>query len=278
MNEAASKAKVDIVSVIAVSLLAYTLALIFHEHMGHALMSVAFGGRLSELGALYIGGNHAVQTSMPVWASKLVLLAGALFNAITGVVALILLARLRKASNLSKYALWLFGTISLLTAAGYVLFSGVTGVGDFGAGSSGLFNGVQPEWLVRVVLTVVGVASYALVIIVALRKMDQLIGGEGKERVFRAQMLSLTSYLAGSIFLLLVGSLNPHGLEILLQGALAYGFGGTSALAWMMQCLSRNKVSSVEPLIVTRSWPWIVVSLAIAVAYGLIFGPTIYVS
>ena len=89
MNEAASKTKVDIVSVIAVSLLAYTLALIFHEHMGHALMSVAFGGRLSELGALYVGGNHAVQTSMPVWASRLVLLAGALFNAITGVVALI---------------------------------------------------------------------------------------------------------------------------------------------------------------------------------------------
>jgi hypothetical protein len=241
------------------------------------LMSVAFGGRLSELGALYIGGNKAVQTSMPVWASKFVLIAGALFNAIAGVVALILLARLRKASNLSKYALWLFGTISLLTAAGYLLFSGVSGVGDFGT-TSGLFHGVQPEWLVRVVLTVVGAASYALVIIVTLRRIDQLIGGEGEERVFRAQMLSLTSYLAGSIFLLLVGSLNPHGLEIMLQGALAYGFGGTSALAWMMQCLSRNKVLSVEPLIVTRSWPWIVVSLVIVVAYGLIFGPTIYVS
>src|SRR4030042_2892285 len=149
MNQAASKTKFDILSVIAVSLLAYTLAVIFHEYMGHALMGVAFGGRLSELGALYIGGNHAVQTSMPVWASKFVLLAGALFNAITGIVGLILLARLRKASNLSKYALWLFGTISLLTAAGYVLFSGVSGVGDFGAGSSGLFNGVQPEWLRR---------------------------------------------------------------------------------------------------------------------------------
>jgi len=127
MNGVASKTKFDILSVIAVSLLAYTLALIFHEHMGHALMSVAFGGRLSELGALYIGGNHAAQTTMPVWASKLVLLAGTLFNAITGVVALILLAKRRKASNLLKYALWLFGTISLLTAAGYVLFSGVSG-------------------------------------------------------------------------------------------------------------------------------------------------------
>jgi hypothetical protein len=277
MNGAASKIKFDLLSVVAVSLLAYTLGLIVHEYMGHALMNVAFGGRLSELGALYIGGNHAVQTSMPVWASKLALLAGALFNAITGVVALILLARLRKASNLSKYWLWLFGTISLLTAAGYVLFSGVSGVGDFGT-RAGLFRGVEPEWLVRAVLTVVGAASYAGGIIVSLRRMDQLIGGEGKERVFRAQMLSLTSYLAGSIFLVLVGALNPHGLEILLAGALAYGFGGTCALAWMMQCLSSKKVSSDEPLIITRNWPWIVVSLVIAVAYGLIFGPTIYVS
>jgi hypothetical protein len=277
MNGAASKIKFDLLSVVAVSLLAYTLALIVHEYMGHALMNVAFGGRLSELGALYIGGNHAVQTSMPVWASKLALLAGALFNAITGVVALILLARLRKASNLSKYWLWLFGTISLLSAAGYVLFSGVSGVGDFGT-RAGLFRGVEPEWLVGAVLTVVGAASYAGVIIVSLRRMDQLIGGEGKERVFRAQMLSLTSYLAGSIFVVLVGALNPHGLEILLAGALAYGFGGTSALAWMMQCLSSKKESSDEPLIITRNWPWIVVSLVIAVAYGLIFGPTIYVS
>ncbi len=276
MNGAASKIKFDLLSVVAVSLLAYTLALIVHEYMGHALMNVAFGGRLSELGALYIGGNHAVQTSMPVWASKLALLAGALFNAITGAVALILLARLRKAGTLSKYWLWLFGTISLLTAAGYLLFSGVSGVGDFGT-RAGLFRGVEPEWFVRAVLTVVGAASYAGVIIVTLRRMDQLIGGEGKERVLRAQMLALTSYLAGSIFLALVGALNPHGLEILLTGALGYGFGGTSALAWMMQCLSK-RVSSDEPLVITRNWPWIVVSLVIAVAYGLIFGPTIYVS
>lgn len=43
------RASTDYLTVIALSLLAYTLAVLLHEHLGHGLTCAALGGHLAEL-------------------------------------------------------------------------------------------------------------------------------------------------------------------------------------------------------------------------------------
>jgi hypothetical protein len=262
----------DYLTLIALSMLAYTLAVLLHEHLGHALACVSLGGHPAELGAYYVNCQYG---NMPDLSIRLVALAGPIISLITGAVGLLVLDRIPQGSSNLRYWVWLFGTISLMTAAGYLLFSGVTGLGDFGTSRDGALYLVQPEWLWRLALAVIGGASYALVIYLSLRKMDKLIGGEGAARVAHAQKLALTSYLTGAVMAVIIGLLNPQGIVIVLISAAASTLGGTSGLAWMMQMLNRKKASSTSPLLLNRSWFWICTGFIVTILYALILGPTL---
>lgn len=267
------KTKSDFLTLIAISAFSLMLATALHEHGGHALACALLGGHLNELGAFYIDCEYTSVTSL---GYRIVALAGPLASLVTGIIGMYFFDRTNKAKSQLKYFLWHFGTVNLMVATGYFLFSGVMGIGDFGLDQYGVFYQAQPEWLYRVVLTVLGLASYFGVVLFCLRKMDSFIGGEGSERVNRAQMLSLTSYLTGGIVAVLIGFLNPHGIIIVLISSVASCLGGTSGLAWMMQMLNRKKVTGDEPFLLERNWAWIGISLAFLVLYAIILGPTIF--
>ncbi len=275
MTESKTKSNdyvIDYLTVIALSMLAYTLAVLLHEHFGHALACIILGGHPTELGAFYVDFQDA---NMPDLSIRLIALAGPIVSLITGAVGLLVLDRIPQGSSHMRYGAWLFGTISLMTATGYLLFSGFTGLGDFGTSRDGALYLVQPEWLWRAALTVLGGAGYALVIYFSLRRMDKLIGGEGTVRIAQAQKLALTSYLTGSLMSVLIGFLNPHGIVIVLMSAAASTFGGTSGLAWMMQMLNRNKVLPDSPLQLKRNWSWVIVGFVVTMLYAVILGPTV---
>jgi hypothetical protein len=264
---------IDYLTVIAVSMLAYTLAVLLHEHLGHALTCVSLGGHPLELGAYYVNCDYA---TMPDISIRLVALAGPFVSLITGAVGLIILERIPPGASHLRYWVWLFGTISLMTASGYLLFSGITGLGDFGTSRDGALYLARPEWLWRVASAIIGAAGYVLVISLSLRKMDKLIGGEGSGRVAQAQKLALTSYLTGSMMAVLIGFLNPQGIVIVLISAAASTLGGTSGLAWMMQMLDRKKASSTPPLQLGRSWLWISMGFIVTILYAVILGPSLH--
>jgi len=262
----------DYLTVIALSMLAYTLAVVLHEHLGHALTCASLGGHTAELGAYYVDCQYA---GMPDISIRLVALAGPIVSLLTGAVGLLILSCIPRGSTHLRYGVWLFGTISLMTATGYLLFSGFSGLGDFGTSRDGALYLAQPEWLWRLVSIVLGGAGYALMIYISLRKMDKLIGGEGPARVAHAQKLALTSYLTGTLMAVLISLLNPHGVVIVLASAVASTLGGTSGLAWMMQMLNRKKVSTAPPLRLERNWLWVGAGLIVAVLFAAILGPTI---
>jgi hypothetical protein len=262
----------DFLTVIALSVLAYTLAVLFHEYLGHGVACLTLGAHLSELGAYYVVCQYAGMTDINI---RLVALAGPLVSLIIGALGLVTFDRIPTSAAHGRYWVWLFGTINLMTAAGYLLFSGVTGLGDFGTSRDGLLYQISPERIWRVALVLLGVAGYALVIYLSLRRMDNLIGGEGAARVRHGQTLALTSYLTGALMSVLVGLLNPHGLVIVLISAAASSLGGTSGLAWMTQMMDRKKTSTTSPLQLPRNWSWIVAGFAVMLIYGLILGPTV---
>ena len=63
----------DYLTVIALSMLAYTLAVVLHEHLGHAPTCASLGGHTAELGAYYVDCQYA---GMPDISIRLVALAG----------------------------------------------------------------------------------------------------------------------------------------------------------------------------------------------------------
>jgi len=267
------KTKPDFLTLVFLSAFSAILATALHEHGGHALACFAQGGKLLELGAFYIDCQYESVTTM---GYRFVAFAGPFASFLAGVIGMFFFNRTDRQNAPMKFFLWHFATVNLMIATGYFMFSGVIGIGDFGLDQYGVFYQAQPEWLVRVGLTVIGMAAYFGVVFFSMRKMDSFIGGEGQERVNRAQMLSLIAWIAGGVAAILIGFLNPHGIIIVLISSVASCVGGTSGLAWMMQMLNRKKVTGEAPFVLERNWAWIGVSAAFLVVYAAVLGPTIF--
>lgn len=262
---------VDWPTVVAVSAFAYIIHILLHEHMGHSAACVALGGRPTELGAFYV---ECPRDSLSVLNSRLVALAGPVVSLLTGILGFAVLARLRRPTAATVYAVWLVGTLGWLNATGYLLFSGFGGIGDLGFEPGAAFAGATPEWLWRLVLVGAGAASYFVAARLSARTIDPYLGGGGVVRVRYGFRLALVSYLTGGLLSVLIGLLNPYGIVIVLISAAASSLGGTSALLWLMQLLDRRRPFSPW-LRIERSWSWIAVSVVVAVAYAVVFGPTI---
>lgn len=262
----------DLLTAAAIASVAYLLETALHEHLGHGVSCAALGGRLREIGAFYVDCDYRGMSDLGI---RFVALAGPLVSLVTGVLGYAAVQRTRPTRPHLRLFLWLLGAIGLMTATGYLLFSGVTGLGDFGTGPEGLLDRAEPELLWRALLVALGLVGYLLTVRRMLRGMDALMGGSGVERVRRAQRVSLTSYLAGGLISVLIGLLNPHGLEIILTSAAAASLGGTSGLAWGMQYLNRRRDTGQPPVPLLRSWPWIVSGVVVIAVYGLLLGPSI---
>ncbi|MFZ5881099.1 MAG: hypothetical protein ACOY0R_17155 [Chloroflexota bacterium] len=268
-----SQSKSDFLTLIAISAFSVILATALHEHGGHALACAALGGNLNELGAFYVDCQYESVTSL---GYRFVAFAGPFASLLVGLIGMFIFDRAPRANSQMKFFLWHFATVNLMIAAGYFMFSGILGIGDFGLDQNGVFYQVEPAWLVRVGLTVLGMAAYFGVVFYSMRKMDTFIGGAGQERVNRAQMLSLVAWLSGGVVAVLIGFLNPYGIVIVLISSVASSMGGTSGLTWMMQMLNRKKDTGDAPFILERNWAWIGASAAFLAVYAAVFGPTIF--
>jgi hypothetical protein len=262
----------DWITLIALAAFTYAAGTFLHEVAGHGLSCVLLGGRLREIDAFYIDCDYAAMGDLSI---RLVALAGPLASFVTGMIAFSVLSRLSAPSSHWKVFLWLFGTLGFLTSTGYLMFSGIGGLGDFGTSRDGALYQLSPEWVWRTGITLLGLVGYLGSVFLSLRRMDALIGGSGRGRVARAQTLSLVAYLSGCTMSVLVGFLNPQGLIIVLISAAAASIGGTSALAWMMQWLNRKKETAQPMLTLPRSWVWIGVCAAGVLLYALILGPSL---
>src|SRR5260370_37315939 len=124
-------------------------------------------------------------------------------------------------------------TVNLYTATGYFLFSGIGGIGDWGE----FIQGLGPQWLCRISLTIFGAVTYLLAARSSLLELCPLIGSDKQQSYRRAVRLSAIPYFAGGILMCIAGSLNPQGAVLILISAAASTFGGTSGLMWTPQRL-----------------------------------------
>jgi hypothetical protein len=261
---------IDRVTLVAISALAYALANVVHEGLGHGGACLLLGARPTMFNAIFFSYDESTASDA---AQRAISAAGSVVNVVVG---LSVLGWLRGRASLSsrwRYFLWLFATVNLLTAFGYPLYSGIGGIGDWAR----VIAGARPVWLFRLALTVVGAGLYFVAAPrLLMPALDPFLGRDPDARVARARRLSLLPYFTGAATLIAAGLLNPLGMKIVLISAAAASLGGTSLLAWYPATPRAPSSQTIDPpLGITRSFPWIsAAALAIAL-YVLVLGPGI---
>lgn len=258
----------DPLTVVAIALLAYVIGDVLHEAVGHGGACLLVGGRALVLSTVHFEcDNHTVGD----FGVRFIAAGGTLVNLCAGALVALAWRRAAPVSGALAWFLWLLIAVNLFSGTGYFLFSGVAGIGDW----VDVVRGIGPAWVTRLGLSVLGGATYWLVVRYTLRALNPFLTGDGEQRVRSATSLTLPAYLAGGILSCIAGLLNPVGMVLVAISAAAASFGGTSGLAWMPQLLhgERAAPSGGTPRLVSRSWEWIVLGAVAAALFVLVLGP-----
>ena len=158
-------------------------------------------------------------------------------------------------------------SVNLFVAAGYPLFSGVLGVGDW------VKSPMAGRWDVRCWRSAAWCSTW--------RRCGSRSSSSRRLSVRAVQTRSvaacdstLVPYVAGSLATTLGALLNPSGAVFIVMSAAAH-FGGTSGLAWMAQLLGSSwlRPVRVDPVPIPRSWAWIGAAAVALFAHIAILGP-----
>jgi hypothetical protein len=262
-NAAVHEAPADALTIVGIAIITYVFATMLHEGLGH-------GGA-----CLLVGGKPIMVSTVSMDCSadsRLVVAGGSIVNIVVGAVCFALGRITSRTFPRLKYFLWLSMAVNLFTPAGYFLFSGIGGFGDWAM----FIRGLGPQWAWRIGLTVFGAAAYMGVAWLSLMELRPLVGSDQKERYVRAVKLTKLPYFAGGILACIAGALNPDGFLLVALSAAASTFGGTSGLLWTIDWLKGNRIplgSEPEPVPIRRSWPWIATAVVLALVFIVVLGP-----
>jgi hypothetical protein len=259
----------DRLTLVAIACVAYAIANVAHEGVGHGGACLAVGGDPVALSAVHFEGEIE---GLPPSARRWQAAGGSLVNVVLGVGCWLLLRR-RTVPAPAGYLLWLLGTLNLLQAFGYWLFSGIGRIGDWAV----VLNGFEPGWAWRAGSVALGLAGYWATVVLSLRLLLPFLG-DGPDRLRRAVTLTVVPYLAGGLLYVAAGLFNPHGMRLVAISAAAASFGGASALAWMAQLLRNVRAYPPSPgpaLALAPSRAWRLSGLLVAAVFILVLGPSI---
>ena len=257
-------ARIDRVTVIGMGPLLVPLLTMWHELAGHALACVAQGGHVATLGAFYVKCDE-----LTGWPYRRMAMAGAGMD-----LALAMLAHAlwrRAGTPLWRLLLFYVWLSKAFVAFGYLLFSGLSGFGDFSP-VDGATAGLGPIWLIRLIMIVVGAGGYALLVRKGIAALASMIGNDAAALPAR-RTAALWFYASAGLAAVLVGLFNPVGIVIIIMSAAASSLGGLAGFI----ALGRNRATGAVALdfVVGRSWPMLAAGAAVAMAFAAVLGPSL---
>ncbi len=133
MENSERNLKIDIPTLVAISIVAWVVAVSLHEVAGHAVPALLMGldVRLATSTGVDIPSD---QVSYDLWSSantRTLLAGGTVVNFLTGGIALLLLHFRRPNSKALQYLLWLFATFSFVIVIMYLVTTTAIGAGDW---------------------------------------------------------------------------------------------------------------------------------------------------
>ena len=257
--------KPDTLTVIAISVIAAAVVDVLHELVGHGGACVLTGAR-----PLLVSTVH-FECSVD---SRILSAGGTIVNLIAGAICW-LLARRAQAPRV-RYFFWLMMVFNFLDGGGYFIYSGIANIGDW----SYVIHDLHPAWAWRVGLTVVGVISYWLFVVISIRELQPLLSPNQEQRLRLARRLTFIPYFTNGVLLTVAGLFNPIGMMLVAISAMAASFGGTSGLLWMgaLQRGGDIPVPREEGPRIVRSRAWIGTGVVVAGIFILILGRGVHLS
>lgn len=249
----------DVPTLVALAVLAGAASTVLHEAIGH-------GGA-----CVLSGGHNLLITSVSETcnlANRWIDAAGTLVNLAAGGIFLAWSRHVHQPRF--RFFLWLAFAFNWLAAAGYWLFSGIGGFGDWAA----VLAGVQPQWLWRAGMAIAGGVIYLGILRLAVWELKPFLPRD-KTRVGHARRLMLAPYFAYGFLSCVAGAFNPAGAILIADSAAAVSFGGASGLAWGWQWVAHPHFAQPGPELppITRSRGWIFAAIVAAAVLIGVFGP-----
>jgi len=242
-------------TIVSMAVIATAVATLLHEGLGHGVLAWLRGDGVTELTS-----NHLSTVRPDRWVDA----GGTLVNLFVGAVALwcsgatFLYSQDR--ANL-RYFLWIFAADNLLPGAGYFLFSGIFGVGDWEA----VISGLPHQLVLRVVMSVFGLWLYMLVVRMLAVAVRPFVPDHAAYNV-----VCRYPYYAACIFNCAAGALDPLGWRVFFLSTVPAAFGGLSGLMWGDSRLPKERAA--RELVVERQPAWWVAAAVIGIAYIAILG------
>ena len=258
MPASAVSTKDDLATVIAISVLACILQDVLHEGLGHGVTAWLSGARQLTMSTV------ALQSDID---SRWISANGTLVNLLFAGIFWLLLLKPQRYKPVTFYFLVLAMAGNLFTGTGYFLFSGVANFGDWAA----VIRGLQPHWMWRAGLILLGVVSYYASMLLVASKLKQFHGRD--ERSARLRRLCWTPYFTDGLLALLAGVLNPAGLFYVFASALPSTLGANAGLMSLPSMMRKWTVTPEERRApIQRSVAWIVVGAIACLVFIIVLG------
>ncbi len=253
----------DALTLASLGIVAFAIAIVTHEGLGHGLATLAVGGKPVMLTTCYFSSSGSLSRWIPA--------AGGIANVVVGLLSALALRLLRRAGPRIRYFFTLVLAFNLLFAAGYPAYSGIAAFGDWAA----VISGLSPAWLWRVTLVVFSVISYYLSLRLLAVEMRPFCGSEAREAQSRLRRITLIPFVAALAAASLAGALNPSGWTIIFTAALP----GAAAAFGLTQMDHFSAVRVNDPSrpagAISRSVGWILAAVAILIIFVGVLGPGI---
>lgn len=243
----------DAITIVSMAVIASALATLLHEGVGHGLTAFVRGDVPTELTSNHLSSLHP---------DRVVQAAGTVVNLIAGVLALLAASRVTTGAN-TRYFFWILAALNLLPGAGYFMFSGIFGFGDW----NGVIRGLPSQPALRLGMTVGGAALYVAVVRALALTVKPFVADRSMYNT-----VGRLPYCAAGLFSCAAGVLDPLGLRLLLVSTLPAAFGGSSGLLWADSLIPRTPPT--EPAqFVRRDVAWWIAAAIIGGAYIAVLGP-----
>ncbi len=245
-------------TIISISALACILQDVLHEGLGHGVTAWLSGAHRLSLSTV------ALQSDIE---TRLISANGTVVNLIFGAIFWLLLLKPQRYRPATRYFLVLAMAGNLFTGTGYFFFSGVSNFGDWAA----VIQGLQPHWIWRLGLVVLGMASYYASMLVVGAKLNPF--QEKEESPRRQRGLCWIPYFTDGILAGLGGLLNPFGLFYVFASALPSTLGANAGLLSLPSMMRRWRRSEEEPVgLIHRSVGWIAAAAVASLLFIFVLG------
>jgi hypothetical protein len=236
-------------TIISMAIVSMGLAASLHEGLGHGVTAWLRGDVVTQLTSNHLSDNEP---------DRLVEAGGTIINVLTG--ALAFAASFRARSNL-RFFLCFFAAVSLLDSAGYFLYSGIAGVGDWAAVIAGLPH--QAVW--RAVMAIFGAAFYYLCVKLIAVGLRPFVAARSEYNT-----VGRLPYLAACTFYCIAGAFDPLGIKLLFLSTIPAAFGGLSGLLWADALMPKGLPA--QPLTARPAPVWWWTAAIFGVAFVAVLG------